>query len=287
MYQPLAPDPLPPGPRVTNPLAPLLRLLLRLFNVALAALGLLLIGAALWMGQSYHSGGDAPQPPSPEPSAQPAGLALSAAGAAAAAALAAAAGGGLAWHDTATASFPWFIYLVGCTGGYAFATALCGLAGVKRDRRLQLGAYILLLALLVLGEAAAVLLLLTDNAWRARIPDDPSGRWRQAQQALADNPRTARLAAVGLLGAELLALAGACALQAINQQAYDAWMDDREEQAERAQAAMNAAVAQTYGGMAGARSGRWKRYGLEPSLIEATANAARQTTAVLQPGAAS
>lgn len=42
-----------------------------------------------------------------------------------------------------------FIYLVGCTGGYAFATALCGLAGVKRERRLQLGAYILLLALLV------------------------------------------------------------------------------------------------------------------------------------------
>lgn len=58
-----------------------------------------------------------------------------------------------------------------------------------------------------------------------------------------------------------------------------------QEQAERAQAAMNAAVAQTYGGMAGARSGRWKRYGLEPSQIEATANAARQTTAVLQPGA--
>lgn len=42
-----------------------------------------------------------------------------------------------------------FIYLVGCVGAYAFATALCGLAGVKRDRRLQLGAYILLLALLV------------------------------------------------------------------------------------------------------------------------------------------
>lgn len=60
------------------------------------------------------------------------------------------------------------------------------------------------------------------------ITDDPSGRWRQAQQALADNPRTARLAAVGVLGAELLALAAACALQAIYQQAYDAWMDDQE-----------------------------------------------------------
>ncbi len=58
--------------------------------------------------------------------------------------------------------------------------------------------------------------------------DDPSGRWRQAQQALADNPRASRLAAVGVLGAELLALAAASALQAIYQQAYDAWMDDRE-----------------------------------------------------------
>lgn len=58
--------------------------------------------------------------------------------------------------------------------------------------------------------------------------DDPSGRWRQAQQALADNPRASRLAAVGVLGAELLALAAASALQAIYQQAYDAWMDDQE-----------------------------------------------------------
>ena len=38
---------------------------------------------------------------------------------------------------------------MGGTGVYAFVTALCGLGGVKRERRLQLGAYILLLALLV------------------------------------------------------------------------------------------------------------------------------------------
>lgn len=59
------------------------------------------------------------------------------------------------WLVCLTAPFPLsphlhrFIYLVGCVGAYAFATALCGLAGVKRDRRLQLGAYILLLVLLV------------------------------------------------------------------------------------------------------------------------------------------
>lgn len=121
MYQPLAPDPLPPGPRVTNPLAPLLRLLLRLFNVALAALGLLLIGAALWMGQSFRRGGDTPPPPvppspEPQPAWQAAALAADAALAAAAAleaalppgaAAAAADGGGMAAHDPEVASFPW------------------------------------------------------------------------------------------------------------------------------------------------------------------------------------
>lgn len=104
MYQPLAPDPLPPGPRVTNPLAPLLRLLLRLFNVALAALGLLLIGAALWMGQGYRHGDDAPPPPGPGPDVSPAAFG---AAHAAAAALAAVAGGGRAGHDPGVASFPW------------------------------------------------------------------------------------------------------------------------------------------------------------------------------------
>jgi len=67
-----------------------------------------------------------------------------------------------------------FIYLVGCTGAYCFATALCGLAGVSRERRLHLSAYIVLLAALIVAEAGATVLLLTDNAWRAHIP----GGWR-------------------------------------------------------------------------------------------------------------
>lgn len=79
MYQPLAPDPLPPGPRVTNPLAPLLRLLLRVFNVALAALSLLLIAAALWMGEAYHRSDEpapSPSPEDPNPDMQAAAAAL-------------------------------------------------------------------------------------------------------------------------------------------------------------------------------------------------------------------
>ena len=59
LYSPLAPDPLPPGPRVTSPAAPPLRLLLRVFNVALAAAALLVIGKAIWMFQEYKHGGDA------------------------------------------------------------------------------------------------------------------------------------------------------------------------------------------------------------------------------------
>ena len=50
---------------------------------------------------------------------------------------------------------PRFIYLVGCTGVYCLLTALCGLVGVKRDRRAHLSAYIALMALLVLWEAGA------------------------------------------------------------------------------------------------------------------------------------
>lgn len=64
MYQPLLdPEPLPPGPRVTNPAAPLLRLLVRIFNVVLAAAALLLIGAALWMDEQYQAGGTTPAGP--------------------------------------------------------------------------------------------------------------------------------------------------------------------------------------------------------------------------------
>lgn len=55
-YEALAPDPLPTGPRVTNPAAPLLRLLLRAFNVVLAAAALLMIGSALWMAEQYRRG---------------------------------------------------------------------------------------------------------------------------------------------------------------------------------------------------------------------------------------
>ena len=166
-YVPLAPDPLPPGPRVTNPLAPLLRLLLRLFNVALAALALLLIGAALWMAESYRrdggggggGGGGAPSPPPAPEALHPHGAAALAAGslataaAAAAAAAAAKAAAAVAGAGAASvASFPWFIYGVGGTGAYCLATALAGLAGVRRDRRWHLSAYIALLALLVLAQ---------------------------------------------------------------------------------------------------------------------------------------
>jgi hypothetical protein len=65
-YSALPPDPLPPGPRVTNPAAPVLRLLLRVFNVALAALSLLLAGDAAWLWQRYRHGGGAPPAPPPE-----------------------------------------------------------------------------------------------------------------------------------------------------------------------------------------------------------------------------
>lgn len=78
--------------------------------------------------------------------------------------------------------------------------------------------------------------------------DDPSGRWQQLQGLIAGNPRAARLAAVGSLGAELLALAVACWLHAIYTAAYEAWLDDSEEQSERVREALARTVVQTYAG---------------------------------------
>jgi hypothetical protein len=63
-----------------------------------------------------------------------------------------------------------FIELLCLLGVYCLCTAMCGLSGVKRERRNNLAAFIALLALLVLAEAGATLLLLTDNSWRDRIP---------------------------------------------------------------------------------------------------------------------
>jgi hypothetical protein len=78
--------------------------------------------------------------------------------------------------------------------------------------------------------------------------DDPSGRWRQAQEWVGGNTRAARLAAVGALGAELAALAAACWLHSIYQTAYFRWVDDREEQSERARDLLTRTMVQSYAG---------------------------------------
>ncbi|EFN56358.1 hypothetical protein CHLNCDRAFT_144845 [Chlorella variabilis] len=289
LYSPLAPDPLPPGPRVTSPAAPPLRLLLRVFNVALAAAALLVIGKAIWMFQEYKHGGDAPPPAGPpEAEENMAGARPAAALPAALGVLAAAAAGRPGWQlaghwlQAAVAGFPWFIYLVGCTGVYCLLTALCGLVGVKRDRRAHLSAYIALMALLVLWEAGATLLMLTDNSWRGRIPDDPSGRWREALGWVDANERPARLAAVGALILQIGVLAAASWLQAIYTAAYEAWVDDCEEQSERVREALARTVVQTYaGGGASSWSARLRsKYGVEASALEAATLAARQVAAL-------
>jgi hypothetical protein len=79
----------------------------------------------------------------------------------------------LAAHPAPPPLLARFLCALGLTGAYCFCTALCGLSGVKRDRRATLAAYILLMAALVLAQAAATLLLLSDNTWRERIPGEP------------------------------------------------------------------------------------------------------------------
>jgi hypothetical protein len=86
--------------------------------------------------------------------------------------------------------------------------------------------------------------------WPASPADDPSGCWRQALAWLDANHGAARVAAVAALCAELAMLAAACWLHSIHTAAYEAWLDDREEEAERAREVLARAVVRTYAGEA-------------------------------------
>ena len=107
-------------------------------------------------------------------------------------------------------------------------------------------------------QAGAMLLLLTDNAWREALPADPSGRWDQARAFIDANSEGVRLASLGGVGLELAALAAAAWLHSLYQAAYEEWRDDALERQERTAAELDRAVQQSYSGV---RVRWWRRRG--------------------------
>ena len=352
MYQQLPVG--PPGPIVRGPTAALLRGVLRLFNVVLAAVGLVLLATAAVLGLQYkHSGSGGGGGGGGEP-LQLAGLfgpprpaaGLLAGPTAVEHGLLVAAAAGQQGGGAVEEGWAWPIWATGGLGLYLLAAAASGLSGGRGvDSRRTLAGYIAALALLIVvqvgrhngglrwcglaqhppglcgctglsgagcgsvhpapggwvpgrpptpppprtphppcTQAGAMLLLLTDNAWRAQLPPDPSGCWPAAQAFIQANGQAVRVACLAAAGAELLALGAASWLHSIYVEAYEAWLDDTAERQERAAVALDRAAAAAYSGQ-GPGGGAWAsrlqhKYGLSRGAVEANANAARQVAAL-------
>ena len=149
---------------VTSRLAAPLRGVLRTTNSLLGAAALALISSAVYMNTVYHRTGLLP--PSPEPAPSP-GAAIwtmtqpwSPAAHAHRHLLSPLAGGGE----------PWFIYAVFGVGVYTLGVAVAGASGSKPENRRRLFTHIVLLAGLVVAQAAALLLLFAAPTARHRLP---------------------------------------------------------------------------------------------------------------------
>ncbi|GAB4817155.1 hypothetical protein N2152v2_004201 [Parachlorella kessleri] len=267
-----------PQPDARTPVASLLGLLLRLVNAAYAVLALGLLGAAVCFDWRYHHGGSG--------ASVAAGLAeqaqqqqqqgqqlLHLQPLVVHVAKAAAAG---------VASFPWFLYAMGGLGAYLLGMASIGASGVKQGSRWKLAVYIALLSLLILAEAAALLLLFTDNQWRQRLPGDPSGYWEAAQEYMQQHTALVKVVCLAVMGSQLVALGAASWLHSLQQAAYERWLDDREEAEARAREVLEQAAERQYAGGAGSL---WtqrlrQKYGVTDSQVQFESAAVRQVAAL-------
>jgi len=259
MYIPL-PD-RPGGPVTRNPLAAPLRGTLRVFNAALAAVSLSLLASTLYMYIVYHRTGLLP--PAPAPSKPFEYLEMMAPPAPPSASV-----------DDANSL--WFLWLIGSLGAIFLAVASSGMVGLQPENRQRLFMHIILLTCLILTEVALLILLFTDNPWRKKIPEDPTGFWPRVESFINRNTQIIKLASLGAIGAQLLGLGASCWLHSMYQAAYEDWVDGVEAEESRVQQELGRAAEEAY---AGSGPSSWQsrirgKYGLNSKEWEATALAA-------------
>ena len=249
MYSPL-PDRPAAGPVTRNPLAAPLRGTLRMFNAALGAVGIVTLAAALYMFIIYHRTGLLPPDGPPPPLSPPPGS-----------------------NNSTASGGPWFIYFVGGLGAFILAVSSSGMAGLQPENRRRLFFYIILLTGFILAEAAALVILFTDNPVREKIPEDVTGNWPRVLEFIDNNARIVKLAALSVILAELVGLGAACWLHSMYQAAYEDWLDGIEAAQARTMDQLGRAAEDMY---SGAGASTWnsrikEKYGLKSSEWDAEA----------------
>jgi hypothetical protein len=170
----------------------------------------------------------------------------------------------------------WFLWLIGSVGAIFLAVASSGLVGLQPENRQRLFMHIILLTGLILAEAAALIILFTDNPWRKKIPVDPTGFWPLVEDFINKNGRIVKLVSLTAIGVQLVGLGAACWLHSMYQAAYENWLDGIEAEEARVQQELGRAAEDAY---SGSGPSSWQsrirgKYGLNSKEWEATALAA-------------
>ena len=258
MYSPL-PDMV--GPVTRNPLAAPLRGTLRVFNAALAVVAFSLLASSLYMYIIYHRTGLLPPAPAPSEHFTQRKLIEN-------------------WTTSslqeADGNSLWFIWFVASVGAFLLAVAYSGMIGLQPENPTRLFMHIILLTGLILAEVAALVVLCTDNPWKRRIPEDPTGFWPLIEEFIDNNIKIVKLASLAAIGVQIVGLGAACWLHSMYQSAYEDWIDGVEIEESRVRQELSRAAEQAY---TGSGPSSWQsrirgKYGLNSKEWEATALAA-------------
>lgn len=254
------------GPVVKSRAAVPLQGVVRLAATAHMALGVALFSAAVWMYVSYHRTGLLP--PSPEPLLQNLRSETYA-------------------SQSATCS-AWTIYGTGAVGLYIMTVAFAGFSGLELERRRRLFLHILLLSCLIVLEAAVLLLMLTENPWKADIPEDCPGYWSLTKSYVESHARVLKVIGLFLITVQIVLAAIASWLHSIYVGAYDEWLEWVQERRERMAVTLERTVEQSYAG-SGPGAATWgtrmkAKYGVGSADWEATTAAGRRSAALTGDG---
>jgi len=181
---------------------------------------------------------------------------------------------------------PWSILILASFGGLLCVSGMIGYRGAHNvDKRNTLFIGMIVLSIMMCLQGLLMTCIFVDAAWKQHLPDDPSGFWTLFSEWIVAHEKMAKIACIGLLCTESMALAWMMWLYSIYQSAYEEWLFDVEDQQERARRMFGEAAEHAYdAGVSSGWSNRAKsKYGMESGQLREETRAVRDIVTPLLP----
>lgn len=181
---------------------------------------------------------------------------------------------------------PWSIIILASLGGLLCVSGMIGYRGAHNvDKRNTLFIGMIVLSIMMCLQGLLMTCIFIDAAWKQHLPDDPSGFWTLFSEWIVAHEKMAKIACIGLLCTESMALAWMMWLYSIYQSAYEEWLFDVEDQQERARRMFGEAAEHAYdAGVSSGWSDRAKsKYGMESGQLREETRAVRDIVTPLLP----